>query len=106
MYDLPTVVFDDTDRTLQFALKDSDGNPLVITGWTLSFRLGEPGSSVASTTKTLTVTDGVNGECECAFTAAETTALTAGFKKYSIRRTDASNHTVLQYGRVTIEKVI
>ena len=106
MFDLPTVVFDDTDRTLQFALKDSSGAPLVITGWTLSFRLGEPGSSVATTTKVLTVTGGPAGECECTFTAAETTALTPGFKKYSIRRTDASNKTVLQYGRVAIEKVI
>ena len=106
MFDLPTVVFDDTDRVLQFTLLDEAGDPLVITGWTLSFRLGEPGSSTASVTKTLAVTNGAAGECECSFSAAETTALTAGVKKYSIRRTDSSTKTVIQYGRVPVEKVI
>ena len=106
MYDLPTVVFDDTDRTLQFALKDLDGNPVDLTGWSLSFRLGEPGSSVASVVKSMAVTDGPAGECEVAFSAAETTALLTGVKKYSIRRVDSGNHQVVQYGRLPVEKVI
>lgn len=106
MQDLDTIIFDDTDRTLQFALKDETGAALNISAGTYSFRLGEPNSSTATTTKSLTVTNGAAGECECAFTAAETTALTAGRKRYSIRRTDAGNKRVLQYGNVSIEKVI
>lgn len=106
MYDLDTIVFDDTDRTLQFALKDSTGAPLDISAGAYEFRLGEPNAAVATVVKTLTVTGGPAGECQCAFTAAETTALTAGRKKYSIRRTDAPNKRVLQYGFVPVEKVI
>lgn len=106
MYDLDTMIFDDTDRVIQFALKDSTGAPLDMTGGTYSFRLGEPNSSVATVTKTLTVTAPLLGECEVAFSAAETTALTAGRKRYSMRRTDGANHTVLQYGGVSVEKVI
>lgn len=106
MYDLDTIVFDDTDRKLQFALKDAAGAPLDISAGTYEFRLGEPNASVAAVVKTLTVTGGPAGECECSFTATETTALTAGKKKYSIRRTDASNKRVLQYGFVPVEKVI
>lgn len=106
MQDLDTIIFDDTDRTLQFALKDTTGAALDLTGWTLSFRLGEPNASVAAVTKTMTVTSAAAGECEVAFTAAETTALTSGLKKYSIRRTDGSNKRVVQYGMVPVEKVI
>lgn len=106
MFDLPTVVFDDTDRTLQFALKDLEGNPVDLSTGTYEFRLAEPAASTASVIKSLTVTDGPAGECEAAFSAAETTALTTGLKKYSIRRTDSGNHAVLQYGRVPVERVI
>lgn len=106
MFDLDTIVFDDTDRKLQFALKDSAGAPLDISAGTYEFRLGEPNATAATTVKTLTVTGGPAGECECDFSAAETTALTPGKKRYSIRRTDASNKRVLQYGFVPVEKVI
>lgn len=106
MFELDTMIFDDTDRTIEFALSDTSGAPLDMSGGTYEFRLGEPNATVATLTKTLTVTSGIAGECEVAFTAAETIALTAGRKKYSMRRTDSGEHRVLQYGFVSVEKVI
>lgn len=104
-YDLPTILFNDTDRTLQLAIKDASGAPLVITGWTLELRIGDS-ATTPRLTKTLTVTNGALGECEAVMSDAELTALGSGKMRYSVRRTNAGNKTVVQHGIIPVEVVL
>lgn len=104
-YDLPTILFNDTDRTLQLAIKDASGAPLVITGWTLELRIGDS-ATTPKLTKALTVTAGAAGECEATLTPAELTALGSGKLRYSLRRTDAGNKRVVQHGIIPVEVVL
>lgn len=103
MRNLPTILFNGEDRTLQFKLYDAAGAVLDITGWTIEFLLGDT-STTPLLTKAVSVTSGAAGECEtAAITPAELTALTSGTKRYALRRTDSGEAIVIQRGSVPVE---
>lgn len=100
---LPIILFNGEDRVLQFTLLDSAGAPLDLTAWEIEFYLGDR-STTPLLTKAVTITDAPAGECETApITPAELTGLTSGVKRYTLRRVDTGNNTVLQLGNVPVE---
>jgi hypothetical protein len=101
MENLPTILFNDEDRTLQFKLMDSEGTgPLNLTGMTIVFAIGD--AKVAPQfTDSMTITSALLGLCEITLTPAEINALTSGNLRYSIRQTAPVNR-VLQYGFVEV----
>lgn len=101
MENLPTILFNNEDRTLQFKLMDSEGSAAIdLTGMTISFSLGDS-ATTPQFTDTMTITGAAAGECEVTLTPAEINALTTGRLRYSIRQTAPVNR-VLQYGFVNV----
>lgn len=101
---LGTILFNGEDRVLLFKLFQADGvTPLDISSWTIAFNLGGT-SNTPLITKACTVTSGPAGELStAAITPSELNALTAGMYRFSLRRTNASNNTVLARGVVQVE---
>lgn len=102
MVNLPTILFNDENRTLQFKLMDSEGSaPVDLTSMTIEFSLGD-----ASTTPqfqgNMSITGAAAGECEITLTPAQINGLTAGRLRYTIRQTAPVNR-VLQLGNVTVQ---
>lgn len=104
MASLGTILFNGEDRVLKFKLLQADGvTPLDLTSWTIVFNLGGS-SNTPLITKACTVTAPLLGELEtAAITPAELNALTAGMYRFSLRRTNAGNNTVLARGAAQVE---
>lgn len=101
MENLPTILFNAENRTLQFKLMDSQGeDPINLTGMTLQFNLGDS-ATTPIIQKTMTITSGVDGEVEVVLTPSELTNLGSGTFRYNIRQTAPTNR-VLQFGTVKI----
>lgn len=84
--------------TITFNVVDDDGDVQVITGWTIQFKLGPSQGSAATLTIAATVTDGPNGICTVALTAANLTTAGAGKHFYTLHRTDVGSERILAYG--------
>lgn len=101
MENLPTILFNAENRTLQFKLMDSQGeNPINLTGMTLQFNLGDS-ATTPIIQKTMSITSALLGECEVVLTPTELTNLGSGRFRYNIRQTAPSNR-VLVFGNVQI----
>lgn len=101
MENLPTIIFNDEDRTLQFTLMDSEGSaPVDLTSMTIQFSLGDA-STTPQFQSNMTITGATDGEVEITLTPAQINALTAGRLRYTIRQTAPVNR-VLQYGFVNV----
>ena len=81
-----------------FTFSDSSGNPLDITGWTLTFVAGPSPADSASVTALLTITDGPNGVAILKRVPAASEQL--GNWQYQITGTDGSGdaHVYLEGG--------
>lgn len=102
MIDLPTILFNAENRTLQFKLFNSEGTAVVnLTGMTIAFNLGDS-NSTPIVTGSMTITGAAAGECEFTLTPTQLTSLGSGRFRYSIRQT-ASVNRVLQYGYVQVQ---
>ena len=101
MENLPTILFNNEVRTLQFEIMDEENvAPVNLTGWTIVFAIGDA-NTTPQFTATMTITAPLLGLCEVSMTALEINALTSGRLRYSLRRTVPAN-SVLQYGFVTV----
>jgi len=101
MENLPTILFNAENRTLQFKLYNSEGTAVLdLTGMTIAFSLGDA-STTPIVTGTMTLTTANAGECEFTLSPSQLTSLGSGRFRYSIRQTAPTNR-VLQYGQVTV----
>ena len=99
--DLPRITEgDDVDYVMSFA--DSNGDPIDITGWTVSVTVAERDrESTALIQKDVTThDDAANGETSFTFTASDTSGLT-GHKRYDIqvKRDDGTVKTIVFQSR-------
>ena len=102
MENLPTILFNAENRTLQFKLMNSAGTaPLDLTGMTIAFNLGDS-NTTPIVTGSMTITGAAAGECEFTLSPSQLTSLGSGRFRYSIRQT-ASVNRVLQLGYVSVE---
>ena len=101
MENLPTILFNNENRTLQFKLMDSEGSAAInLTGMTIQFSLGDA-STTAQFQGNMSITGAAAGECEITLAPANINALTTGRLRYTIRQTAPVNR-VLQYGFVSV----
>ena len=83
------------DWKVKIALKDSSGNPVDITGYSLKFYLkNEKGSQDPEITQAFTITDAVNGKAEAIIPRTETAEICEGLRIASI--TSEDNDSLLQ----------
>lgn len=102
MENLPTILFNAENRTLQFKLYNSEGSAVLnLTGMTIAFNLGDS-STTPIVTGTMTITGATGGECEFTLSPSQLTSLGSGRFRYSIRQTAPVNR-VLQHGYVSVE---
>lgn len=100
------------DRTLAYSVVDEDGDPQVMTGWSLSWTLAPRQGQEAVLTKTvgsgITVSngDGVNDLATVVVSDSDTEGLEKGPGTYyaELRRTDAGFEAVLSYGTVVLKQ--
>lgn len=114
-------LFLDTDFTRSFHVKNVDADATgatakEITGWTIVLDIRKRHTSdTALLTKTLTISGTFNSVASsntqrAIWTCADTDLTTAifgesgGTFKYSVKRTDAGQETILQYGDIVIQR--
>ena len=105
------MVGEDKDITME-VLDRTTGLPVDVSGWTTSLVLTAEIASAALLTKAGSVTGSYNGTSRAsntqrllfALTDTETTTLTAGSYKWSIKRTDAGSERILGWGTCQIER--
>lgn len=93
-----TGIFSGEDRAVQYTVTDSNGTPVDVTGWAISWVAGNVTKTVGSG---VALTTPASGVVTVTLAAADTTAL-LGTTAYRFRRTDSGFNTVLAYGRVVV----
>ncbi len=101
------------DKTMQFAVSDSNGDPQNMTGWALEWviRRAPESSSTLITTKTTGAGDitlsnglGTNDYALVTIADADTVGLAPATYHYTLRRTDDGSEQVLAYGEAVLQQ--
>jgi hypothetical protein len=98
--------FADEDKTLSLEVLDADGDPVDLTGWTITFEIKPSiGASTSIASETASITGTYNATRASNTQRAEvTTSLDrAGRWTYAFRRTDSDARMVLAHGPVIVE---
>jgi len=98
------------DKILEYQVKDTTGNIIDITGWSIEWVLREdPDTSTVLVTKDnggnggLSITNAVNGIFQVTMDAADTSALPEGRYAYGASRTDTGLRGLLVYGDASLQ---
>jgi hypothetical protein len=96
------------DRTLRFAVVDSDGVAQDISGWSLEWVLRRsPAGGTANITKTdgdgISITDGAGGILQVTISDQDTIDLGPASYFHTLRRDDDGNEIVLSFGQAILK---
>lgn len=107
LQNITTGYFRAEDKLLVFTIVDAANATMVITGWTIAFRLGPNKGTTPIITKTAAILNQTTnrGQCTITLASADTAALSTASDTtfyYDLRRTDTGARAELVYGTITL----